>query len=63
MAIYLLKIFTKKSFFSTSSRIGKKPILYKSLKKESFDIDIQSDWDIAESMALYKKNLYKESNS
>lgn len=57
-----LYIFTKKSFFSTSSRIGKKPILYKSLKQESFDIDIQSDWDIAESMALYKKNLHQESN-
>ena len=52
-----LYIFTKSSFFSTFSRIGKKPILFPTPNSESVDIDTKEDWKIAESIALYKKNF------
>ena len=50
-----LYIFSKESFLSTSSRIGKKPILFETPKNEAIDIDTNEEWEMAESMAFYKK--------
>ena len=49
-----LYIFSKESFLSSSSRIGKNPILFETPKNESIDIDTNEEWEIAESMAFYK---------
>lgn len=46
-----LYLFTKSSFELTQARIGKSPILFEIPKMESFDIDDQDDWAIAEAMA------------
>ena len=50
-----LYIFSKESFLSTESRIGKNPILFETPKNEAIDIDTNEEWEMAESMALYKK--------
>ena len=50
-----LYIFSKESFLSTSSRIGKNPILFETPKNEAIDIDTNDEWEMAESMAYYKK--------
>ena len=50
-----LYIFSRKSFLTTFSRIGKNPILFETLATEACDIDTQEDWEIAESIALYRK--------
>ncbi len=50
-----LYIFSKSSFISTNSRIGKNPIMFPTPATESLDIDTQMDWEIAESIALYRK--------
>ena len=54
-----LYIFNKNSFNKTKARIGRKPILYETPHRESFDIDTPDDWEIAEAIALYKKNKLK----
>ena len=41
-------IFTKKSFFASDSRIGKKPMMLVTEEYESTDVDTQEDWDFAE---------------
>ena len=50
-----LYILSKESFLSTSSRIGKNPILFETPKNEAIDIDTNDEWEMAESMAYYKK--------
>ena len=44
-------IFNKDSFFKNNSRIGNKPYLFQTEKIESIDIDTESDWSFAESIA------------
>jgi CMP-N-acetylneuraminic acid synthetase len=46
-----LYIFSAESFRRTGARIGAKPILFETLRKESMDIDDQDGWDIAEAVA------------
>jgi CMP-N-acetylneuraminic acid synthetase len=46
-----LYIFSAKSFRKTGARIGSKPILFETLRKESMDIDDQDGWDLAEALA------------
>lgn len=46
-----LYIFSAGSFRKTGARIGVKPLLFETLKKESMDIDDQDGWDIAEAVA------------
>jgi len=46
-----LYIFSAESFRKTGARIGAKPILFETLRKESMDIDDQDGWDIAEAVA------------
>jgi len=46
-----LYIFSAGSFRKTGARIGAKPLLFETLKKESMDIDDQDGWDIAEAVA------------
>ena len=43
-----LYIFTRESFATTQARIGQKPVMFETPRLESFDIDDQTDWDIAE---------------
>ncbi len=43
-----LYIFTRESFATTQARIGRKPVMFETPRLESFDIDDQTDWDIAE---------------
>ena len=50
-----LYIFSKESFLSTHSRIGKNPILFETPKNEAIDIDTNDEWEMAESMAFYKR--------
>ena len=50
-----LYIFTKDSFNSSKARIGKKPILFETPRFESFDIDNQDDWVLAEIVSKYLK--------
>ena len=50
-----LYIFTKESFNSSNARIGKNPILFETPRFESFDIDNQNDWVLAELVAKYLK--------
>ena len=46
-----LYIFSKESFHHAGARIGGKPILFETPRRESADIDDQEGWDIAETMA------------
>jgi CMP-N-acetylneuraminic acid synthetase len=46
-----LYIFSAESFRKTGARIGAKPILFETLRKESMDIDDQDGWDVAEAVA------------
>jgi len=48
-----LYIFTAESFAATGARIGKKPILFETPRLESIDIDDQTDWNLAESVAQF----------
>lgn len=48
-----LYIFTRESFGSTKARIGRRPVMFETPRLESFDIDDQSDWDIAELVSRY----------
>lgn len=46
-----LYLFTSQSFNRTGARIGERPLLFESPKRESIDIDDWDDWRIAESIA------------
>lgn len=48
-----LYIFTRDSFASTDARIGQKPVLFETPPMESYDIDDQYGWDLAELMAKH----------
>jgi CMP-N-acetylneuraminic acid synthetase len=52
-----LYLFSKNSFNSTKGRIGLKPFLYETPKFESIDIDDENDWNFAEIIAQYLKNI------
>jgi len=41
-------IFTANSFASTNARIGRRPMMFETPRLESFDIDDQTGWDMAE---------------
>jgi CMP-N-acetylneuraminic acid synthetase len=43
-----LYIFSRESFSSTRARIGRKPVMFETPRLESFDIDDQTGWDMAE---------------
>lgn len=49
-----LYLFNRSSFARTKARIGKKPAMYETPRRESADIDDQEGWDIAEVMAKAK---------
>ena len=51
-----LYIFDRASFASTAARIGKRPILFETPPLESVDIDDQTQWVMAEALALHRKN-------
>jgi CMP-N-acetylneuraminic acid synthetase len=44
-------LFTRDSFGLTQARIGKRPVMFETPRRESADIDDQEGWDIAEIMA------------
>lgn len=48
-----LYIFTRESFAATGARIGKRPLMFETPRVESIDIDEQSEWIIAESLARF----------
>ncbi|MEM8668659.1 MAG: acylneuraminate cytidylyltransferase family protein [Planctomycetota bacterium] len=48
-----LYIFTSGSFAATNARIGNHPILFETPPTESYDIDDQYGWDLAELMAKH----------
>lgn len=48
-----LYIFSKSSFAKTNARIGKRPLLFETPRMESFDIDDQDGWDLAEVIAKH----------
>ena len=50
-----LYLFTRSSFQESGSRIGKRPILFETPKMESTDIDSETEWRIAEVLALSKQ--------
>ena len=50
-----LYIFTRTSFLKTNARIGRKPMMFQTPRIESFDLDTEDDWQVAESLA---KALY-----
>ncbi len=47
-----LYIFSKESFHKTRARIGLAPVLFETPPEESYDIDDQADWKLAERLAL-----------
>ena len=47
-----LYIFSRESFAKTEARIGERPILFETPRRESADIDDQEGWDISETLAL-----------
>ena len=46
-----LYLFSKDSFAATNARIGKKPVMFETPRRESADIDDQEGWEIAEMLA------------
>lgn len=46
-----LYLFNRPSFALTKARIGKKPMMFETPRRESADIDDQEGWDIAEALA------------
>lgn len=46
-----LYLFTAASFAATKARIGRKPLMFETPRRESFDIDDQEGWDLAELVA------------
>jgi CMP-N-acetylneuraminic acid synthetase len=51
-----LYLFNRESFAATKARIGRKPAMFETPRRESADIDDQEGWDIAEAMAKAKLN-------
>lgn len=49
-----LYLFNRTSFAATKARIGRKPAMFETPRRESADIDDQEGWDIAEIMAKAK---------
>ena len=47
----LLYVFSRESFEATGRRIGKRPLIFETPPMESIDIDEESDWRIAETLA------------
>jgi len=47
-----LYIFSRESFAKTAARIGERPILFETPRRESADIDDQEGWDISETLAV-----------
>jgi CMP-N-acetylneuraminic acid synthetase len=54
-----LYLFTRQSFAQTGARIGEKPMLFETPRLEAADIDDQTDWDIAELIALNSRAALK----
>ncbi len=52
-----LYIFSRDSFASTHARIGNSPVMFETPRMESYDIDEQDDWDLAEMIAIRKSGL------
>jgi CMP-N-acetylneuraminic acid synthetase len=48
-----LYLFTRESFAATNARIGLKPAMFETPRLESFDIDDQTGWDMAELVCRY----------
>lgn len=42
-----LYIFTRESFRRTGARIGRRPLMFETPRRESIDIDDRDDWDLA----------------
>ncbi|MCD0458882.1 acylneuraminate cytidylyltransferase family protein [Roseiconus lacunae] len=55
-----LYVFTRESFLRTNARIGEAPRLFETPRMESFDIDDQDGWDLAENIA---KHYWQQSYS
>ncbi len=51
-----LYLFNRESFAASNARIGRKPAMFETPRRESADIDDQEGWDIAEAMAKAKLN-------
>ena len=51
-----LYLFNRESFAATNARIGRKPAMFETPRRESADIDDQEGWDIAEALAKAKLN-------
>lgn len=51
-----LYIFNSESFLKMNARIGAKPLMYITPRIESLDIDDQEGWDMAETIAIGRKN-------
>lgn len=50
-----LYLFTAASFAATNARIGKKPVMFETPRRESADIDDQEGWEIAEMLATARR--------
>jgi CMP-N-acetylneuraminic acid synthetase len=50
-----LYLFTAPSFTATNARIGKKPVMFETPRRESADIDDQEGWEIAEMLATARR--------
>jgi CMP-N-acetylneuraminic acid synthetase len=48
-----LYLFTRQSFAATKARIGRRPLMFETPRMESFDIDDQTGWDMAELVCHY----------
>lgn len=46
-----LYLFSRNSFAATNARIGRRPMLFETPRKESVDIDDQDGWNLAEAVA------------
>lgn len=57
-----LYIFNSKSFSSSNARIGLKPVMYSTPRMESFDIDDEIGWTLAELVALTRQISKAHSN-
>lgn len=58
-----LYIFSRSSFEATSARIGKKPLLFGTPVIESFDIDDEDGWQLAELIAEHFRRAMQEKSS
>lgn len=51
----MLYLFSRESFFRTGSRIGRSPMMFATPRMESVDIDVPTEWHLAEVLALSKQ--------